>query len=262
MEYWLKHVDKQRAAAAAQKRNLYRPSMVGGPGDLLPVPTLPEKLTDPREATAAWIHEHRKIWIQMSRARAAARTQTLHQHIHPWLASPLTNAATAAAAAAPDTASHHHFLHHINEHTGGVGGLIDHILMAASSSSAPTATVRNKFASQHSSPRLLPRILSRPILHAHASSSSLQPTLTAVTQPAIAATLTATSTTQAATATQSPQPSQRKDASPELAVLPPADSNSRAAPHRLGGAPQLLNRLKNPFKKNKNDGSESRFSNK
>ena len=198
MEYWLKHVDKQRAAAAAQKRNLYRPSMIGGPGDLLPVPTLPEKLTDPREATAAWIHEHRKIWTQMSRARAAARTQTLHQHIHPWLASPLTNAATftAAAAAAPDSASHHHFLRHINEHTGAVGGLIDHILMAASSSS--TAPVRNKFASQHSSPRLLPRILSRPLLHAHASSSSLQPTSTALTQPAIAATLTATSTTQAA----------------------------------------------------------------
>lgn len=252
MEYWLKHVDKQRAAAAAQKRNLYRPSMVGGPGDLIPVPTLPEKLTDPREATAAWIHEHRKVWIQMSRARAAARTQTLHQHVHPWLASPLTNAAAAAAAVSPDTVSHHHFLRHINEHTGAVGGLLDHILLAASSSSA-NATVRNKFASQHSSPRLLPRILSRPILHAHASSSSLQPTSNAVTQPAIGATLTATSNRQ---------PSQRKDVSPEVAALSPADSNSRAAPHRLGGAPQLFNRLINPFKRNKNDGSESRFSNK
>lgn len=226
MEYWLKHIDKQRAAAAAQKRNLYRPSTVGALADLLPVPTLPDLLTDPREATAAWIHEHRKIWTQMSRARAAARTQTLshHQHNHPWLAAIASS----------------HILRQSNEPVAG--GFIDQLLMASSSSAA---IVRNKFASQHSSPRLLQRIgigIGGGGGGGASSSSPNQACPTPLLQPSSAT----------APLLNLPQQTFSKDVT--VTLVPDTTSRARS------GASDLFRRIMvNPFKKISNNG-ESKFS--
>jgi hypothetical protein len=54
LEYWLKHVDKQKL----EQKNFYY-AMFN--------PTLPEACSDSKQATAAWIIEHRKIWTNMHR---------------------------------------------------------------------------------------------------------------------------------------------------------------------------------------------------
>lgn len=68
MEFWLKHVDKQKAAL---KRSQYNAA-----NNVTPV--LPDIGTDPKQATAAWILEHRKIWTSMNRVRVkSGRTHDL-----------------------------------------------------------------------------------------------------------------------------------------------------------------------------------------
>jgi hypothetical protein len=52
MEFWLNHIDKQKL----EQKNYYH---------TLFNPTLPEACSDSRQATAAWIIEHRKLWINM-----------------------------------------------------------------------------------------------------------------------------------------------------------------------------------------------------
>ena len=52
MEFWLNHVDKQKL----ERKNVYY---------ALFNPTLPEACSDSREATAAWVIEHRKMWTNL-----------------------------------------------------------------------------------------------------------------------------------------------------------------------------------------------------
>lgn len=57
MEYWLQHVDRQKLAQKNQQHYVFNN------------PKLPEQSTDPKQATAAWILEHRQIWAHMKRSK-------------------------------------------------------------------------------------------------------------------------------------------------------------------------------------------------
>ena len=52
MEFWLNHIDRQKL----EQKNYYH---------TLFNPTLPEATADSKQATAAWIIEHRKLWTNM-----------------------------------------------------------------------------------------------------------------------------------------------------------------------------------------------------
>lgn len=135
MEFWLKHVDKQKEAAQ-KRRNLYRNSGVGSLGSpsgvalLQLVPSLPETVSDPHESTAAWVQDHRKIWQQMSREAASKRAVTANA------ATPVNLFHTRFSSA---------FLHPSQPPAtepivAASGGLIDHILLRSASSAAVIPT--------------------------------------------------------------------------------------------------------------------------
>jgi hypothetical protein len=56
LEYWLKHIDKQKALKNQQNSIQLEPQ-------------LPETATDRKQATAAWVLEHRKLWNAMTKLR-------------------------------------------------------------------------------------------------------------------------------------------------------------------------------------------------
>ena len=56
MEYWLNYVDEQKIAR--KNREKYMPN-----------PQLPDKVTNPRQATEAWVIEHRKLWQNAQKKR-------------------------------------------------------------------------------------------------------------------------------------------------------------------------------------------------
>jgi hypothetical protein len=56
LEYWLKHIDKQKALKNQQNSIQLEPQ-------------LPETTTDRKQATAAWVIQHRKLWNAMTKLR-------------------------------------------------------------------------------------------------------------------------------------------------------------------------------------------------
>ena len=69
MEYWLNHVDRQKL----EQKNYYH-TMFN--------PTLPEACSNSKQATAAWIIEHRKIWTNMHKHDFKSFTASTPTHLN------------------------------------------------------------------------------------------------------------------------------------------------------------------------------------
>lgn len=63
MEYWLRHIDNQKLSKKSRLENAN--------------PKLPDKISDSRQQTAAWIIEHKKIWTNTHKVRLKDDTTRL-----------------------------------------------------------------------------------------------------------------------------------------------------------------------------------------